>query len=96
MRKNKYNKIIKTFSSLNFLQKLDAVAERVAELETVVSGNRNAFEYFDFLLPQFCTPKFQIFNLISNVRFGFRAVKIFFGSDVNRKTSDFESETAPI
>ncbi len=95
MRNKIYNKI-RNFEPLNFLQKLDAVAEWVAELKAIVVGNRNSFQNIHAVFLQSPAPQFQILDQISNVCFSSCAVEIVLRSDVNLHLAEFKPKAAAI
>ncbi len=80
---------------LDGLNHLDSIAERVAELEPVESGNRDAREPLDPFRLKLLSPFRQISHGIGDMSFRRQPVKPVLGADVNATVADLEPKPAP-
>ena len=76
------------------MDKLDAVAEGVAELEAAEAGDRDGFEDLDVVLAEAALPGGDVVDVVGEVGFGRGAVDVLLDADVELKLADGEPEAA--
>ena len=76
------------------LNKLDPIAERIADLEALVTGDRDGIQDGDAVLLQSRAPVPQVGYFVSQVRFGGRALDPIFGAHVHLHIADLQPEAA--
>lgn len=74
-------------------EKLDAIAERVAELEPVVSGDRNAVDHLATYTNELFPPRVEIFDQISQMPARLSAVDAVLDSEMNLKFSELKPKS---
>src|SRR5579875_1575236 len=81
-------------NSLPWLDELDTVAKRIAELESIIAGNGNAVQNFDAPRREAPPPGGQIAHLISQVRLGHGPVHTRLRSDMDLPVTRLKPEPA--
>ena len=71
-----------------FFQKLNSITERVTKLESIKPRYQDAVDHFAPIFDQILTPSFEALDEICDMAFGFAAVYIVLGTEMNLKFAE--------